>query len=84
MRWRRQQTALGLEEGDAESALKRTVACRQLAMVDFAKIVLPTEAEIQAVLQAAVVLVAAIHAERQAFVFRSLAWLVKLGVLKAG
>lgn len=32
--------------------------------------------------QTALALVAAIPAERHAFVFRSLAWLVKLGVLK--
>jgi len=58
-------------------------------MVDFAKTVLPSEAEIQVVLaaaadapQAAGELVAGIPAERRAFVFRSLAWLTKLGVLK--
>ncbi len=58
-------------------------------MVDFAKVILPSEDEIRLVLQvaavgpqAAVALVAAIPAERQAFVFRCLAWLVKLGVLK--
>lgn len=84
-----EQTVLGLVDGDAETALKRTLAYRQLAMVDFAKVVLPSEAEIGAVLQAAasgpkaaVALIAAIPAERQAFVFRSLVWLVKLGVLK--
>jgi len=84
-----EQTVLGLVDGDMDTALKRTLACRQLAMVDFAKVVLPTEDEIRAVLQAAaagpqaaVALIAAIPAERQAFVFRSLAWLTKLGVLK--
>jgi len=83
------QTVLGLVDGDADTALQRTLAYRQLAMVDFAKVVLPGESEIQAVLQAAAAgprpaheLVAAIPAERQAFVFRSLAWLVKLGILK--
>ena len=84
-----EQTVLGLVDGDMDTALKRTLACRQLAMVDFAKVVLPTEDEIRAVLQAAaagpqaaVALIAAIPAEQQAFVFRSLAWLTKLGVLK--
>lgn len=84
-----EQTVLGLVDGDADTALKRTLAYRQLAMIDFAKVVLPTEDEIGAVLQvaatepkAALELVAKIPAERQAFVFRSLAWLVKLGVLK--
>ncbi|TSE28023.1 hypothetical protein Tther_02419 [Tepidimonas thermarum] len=83
------QTVLGLVDGDAETALKRTLAYRQLAMVDFAKAVLPTEAEIRAVLQAAAAgpkaaleLLAQIPAERQAFIFRSLVWLVKLGVMK--
>jgi len=83
------QTVLGLVDGDADRALERTLAYRQLAMVDFAKVVLPTEAEIRAVLQAAAAgpkaaleLVAQIPAERQAFIFRSLVWLVKLGVLK--
>lgn len=83
------QTVLGLVDADVETALKRTRAYRQLAMIDFAQAILPSEAEIQAVLrvvatrpQAALELVAAIAGERQAFVFRSLVWLVKLGVLK--
>jgi len=50
-------------------------------------VVLPSEVEIQAVLTAASAgpkpaaeLVAGIAAERQPFVFRALAWLVKLGI----
>lgn len=84
-----EQTVLELVDADVESALKRTLAYRQLAMIDFAKVILPSEEEIRAVLQAAatgpqaaVALVAAVPAERQAFVFRCLAWLLKLGVLK--
>jgi hypothetical protein len=84
-----EQTVLGLVDGDADTAVKRILAYRQLAMIDFAKVILPTEAEIRAVLQAAatgpktaVALIATIPTERQAFVFRSLAWLAKLGVLK--
>ncbi len=83
------QTTLGLVNGDVEEALQRTRAYRQLAMVDFAKAILPNEAEIRAVLQAAadgpkpaVALIATLAGERQPFVFRSLAWLVKLGVLR--
>lgn len=83
------QTVLGLVDADSETALGRTLACRQLAMVDFAKLVLPIEEEVRSVLQAAasgpqsaVTLIANISTERQPFVFRSLAWLVKLGVLK--
>ena len=83
------QTALGLVDGDAQAAIERLAAFRQLAMVDFAKLVLPSDPEIAAVLQAAATgpkpaleLVAALPAERQAFVFRSLVWMVKLGVLR--
>ena len=82
------QTVLGLVDADAQIAARRVADYRQLAMVSFAKLVLPTDAEVQAVLQAtatprpALELVQAIPAERQPFVFRTLAWLVKLGVLK--
>jgi starch synthase len=82
------QTLLALVDADADTAIQRAMAYRQLAMVDFAKFVLPTGAEIASVLhgasrpQTAQTLVAGISQERQAFVFRSLAWLLKLGVLK--
>lgn len=83
------QTVLGLIDADAEIALKRTLAYRQLAMIDFAKAVLPSEAELRTVLDAAASgpraageFVQAISPERRPYVFRSLAWLVKLGVLK--
>jgi starch synthase len=83
------QAVLGLVDANVAAALKRIQECRRLAMIDFAKVVLPDEAEIQSVLAAAaagpksaVELVAAIPAERQPFVFRSLVWLVKLGVMK--
>jgi hypothetical protein len=57
-------------------------------MVDFAKTILPSEAEIRAVLQtatstgAALEWVQGIVEARRPFVFRSLAWLIKLGVLR--
>lgn len=82
------QTLLALVDGDVQSALQRARQYRQLAMVDFAKVVLPTDAEVEAVLQAAVTpktameLVRLIPAARQAFVFRALGWLVKLHVLR--
>jgi glycosyltransferase involved in cell wall biosynthesis len=82
------QTLLALVDADADTAITRALAYRQLAMVDFAKLILPTQAEIASVLQAlshpqtAQALLAGIAQERQAFVFRSLAWLLKLGVLK--
>jgi len=84
------QTVLALVDADAATAFSRVGAYWQLAMVNFAKVVLPTDTEVQAVLQAAESghqpageLLSIIPAERQAFVFRSLAWLVKLGVLRA-
>lgn len=83
------QTVLGMVDEDMETAKKRTLAYRQLAMVDFAKVILPSEAEIKAVLdtaasgpKTAVELIAGIPAERQPLVFRCLVWLVKLGVMK--
>ena len=84
-----QKTLLSLVDIDVQTAIARTVAYRKLAMVDFAKEVLPSLAEVQLVLEsatfgpkAAVELIQAIPAQRQAFVFRSLAWLLKLGILK--
>lgn len=83
------QTILALVDNDAETASKRTLIYRQLAMIDFAKAVLPTEGEIGVVLNAAAAgprpageLIMEISVERQALVFRTLAWLVKLGILK--
>ncbi len=83
------QTLLALVDADASIALARVAQYQTLAMVNFAKLVLPTDAEVQALLaslatgpQAAGALSAVIAPERQAFVFRTLVWLVKLGVLK--
>jgi hypothetical protein len=83
------QTLLALSDADAAQALERAMSYRQLAMVDFAKVILPTREEIQSVLAAceqgprpAEQLVQSLPAERQAFVFRCLVWLVKLGVLR--
>lgn len=83
------QTMLGLVDADAATAIRRVSAYRALAMIDFAKVILPDDGEIQAVLNAAagnpksaIELIANLPAERQPFVFRSLAWLVKIGILK--
>lgn len=83
------QTVLGLVDSDVHIALSRMADYRQLAMVDFAKVVLPSEAEILSVLfsvksgpRPAIELVQAIPAARQAFVFRTLVWMVKLSILK--
>lgn len=82
------ETVLRLADGDAKTALPRVTAYRQLAMVNFATVVLPGDDEVKTVLDAAEAgartaaeLVRNIPAERQAFVFRSLAWLIKLGIL---
>ena len=82
------QTLLALVDADAATAMQRAMAYRQLSMVDFAKVILPTEDEIASVLhaasppQTAQALFVGIAHERQPFVFRSLAWLLKLGVLR--
>ena len=83
------QTVLALVDADAATAAQRVAGYRALAMVDFARVVLPTPAEVDAVLAAAAAgprpageLVAGLPAERQAAVFRTLAWLLKLGVLR--
>jgi glycosyltransferase involved in cell wall biosynthesis len=82
------QTPLALVDQNTDVAIKRTLAYRKLAMVDFAKIVLPTDEEITSVLRAsshlpqlAESLIASIPNERKPYVLRSLVWFVKLGVL---
>ncbi len=83
-----QQTLLALVDADTSTAIKRTLAYRKLAMVDFANLILPTEDEIHGVLsaasstpQTAQVLLLSIEPARQAFVFRAFLWLLKMGVL---
>jgi hypothetical protein len=83
------QTQLVLVDPDIPSTERRILAFRQLAMVNFAGHIQPTAEEIQLVLRAAAggpatagSLVQAIPAKRKAFVLRSLAWLIKLGVLR--
>lgn len=83
------QTVLALVDADVATARQRMAGYRQLAMVNFADAILPDEAEIQAVLEAAVNgpataarLVEALPAPRRPRVLRALAWLVKLNVLR--
>lgn len=78
-----------LVDADSQSALRRVAEYRALAMVNFANVVLPSDEEVQVVLTAASAgpraageLIQALPEERQAFVFRTLVWLTKLGVLK--
>jgi starch synthase len=81
-------TVLALAHPTLPAAQAHARACRALAMVDFARDVLPTEAETLAILEAAAggprpaaELVAGAAPARQAFLLRSLATLVKLGLL---
>lgn len=84
-------TVLSLADGDVVTAARRLTQYRQLAMVDFAKSVIPSEEECLDLLTKladgplpAGILVQALPAGRQPFVFRALSWLLKLGVLKLG
>ena len=84
-----EQTVLGLVDADVDTAISRTLSYRALAMIDFARAVLPSDPEIRVVLgsagngpDAAGALVSGISPARRAFVFRSLVWLLKLGVLE--
>lgn len=82
-------SVLVLVDTSVPEALLRVNQYMSLAMVNFATLVLPTHAEIEHVLNAAAhgpcsaqTLVQGIETSRQAFVLRSLAWLLKLGVLR--
>jgi alpha-maltose-1-phosphate synthase len=83
------ETRLELGTGNLETAVQKVNTFRQLSMVNFARLVLPEEAEVTAVLEAAAAsqviaidLIKNVPEHRRAFVFRSLVWLVKLGILK--
>jgi starch synthase len=82
-------TLLKLVDGELSAALTRSDAYLKLAMVNFAKVVLPTSVEINAILmqaangtQTAEQLIQSFPANRQAFMLRSLAWFVKMNLLK--
>jgi glycosyltransferase involved in cell wall biosynthesis len=81
------QTVLRLARPDAAQALAQW---RALAMVSFAKPVLPSDDECQRIIDAlrqgprtAADLVESIATERRALVLRGLAWMVKMGALAA-
>ena len=83
------QTLLTLSDTSAATAMDRVRNYKKLNMVNYATLVIPTDEEIFSVLQVAekgirpaIDLVINLPQERLAFVFRSLAWLLKLGVLK--
>ena len=82
-------TVLCLADASVEAATARIQTYQGMAMVSFAKWVMPNDAEIVAVLkqassgpQSAQNLVVQINESRKPFVFRTLVWFLKLGVLK--
>ena len=82
-------TLLEATANDAEALCVQVEAMRTLAMVNFAKVVLPTPDEVRLVLTTAVTghsravdLVRDIPEDRRAHVFRSLSWLLKVGALR--
>lgn len=84
----KEDTLLSLVDADVDIALQRTMTYRKLAMVEFAKEILPSEAELQLVIyefasgpKLALNLISVISTVRQSYVFRSLVWLMKLGIL---
>lgn len=83
------ETKLDLVDDNQALASKRLDQYRQLTMVNFAKLVLPSGEECQTVLAGlshgpvlVAELIKPIAAQRQAFVFRALSWLLKLGIVK--
>jgi len=83
------QTMLTLVDASLDLAKTRLARYQELTMVNYAKIVLPDAAELEQVLtnaakgsQSAKALIEGIAPERQALVFRALAWLLKLHILQ--
>jgi starch synthase len=82
-------TLLALTDKSASQATARVVRYKALAMVNYTKLVLPSDSEISAVFQLAAsgpctaqALAQTAPPDRQAFVLRALVWLLKLGVLR--
>jgi starch synthase len=80
------ETVLRRADADVDTAMTRIAAYEGLAMVNYAKVVLPTEEEMRLALTAAEATaaerVAQITEARRPYVFRSLTWHIKLGVLR--
>ena len=82
-------TILSLVDDSLDAAVTRLQTYQAMAMVNFAKAVLPSNEEIATVLrqaslgpQASLDLLKSIDESRKPFVFRTLAWLLKMGILK--
>jgi glycosyltransferase involved in cell wall biosynthesis len=90
------ETVLALVDSDVEAAMSRLRSYQALAMIEFCRAIWPNQIELAAALDAAASksgdliprgkpareLVQAIPEERRPYVFRALAWFVKLGVLR--
>ncbi len=83
------ETMLALVDHDLDAARRRLQNYRDLSMVNFARNVLPSDEELDQVLATAAVgpvaastLVSSIDGARGVFVFRALAWLLKIGILR--
>lgn len=83
------ETQLALACSDIDQCCAEVEKYRQLAMVNYAHYVLPSAEEVKQVLESArhgtvvaELLLSRIVEARRPFVFRGLAWLLKLGVLK--
>jgi glycosyltransferase involved in cell wall biosynthesis len=85
-------TELTLTETSAAKALEKLAEYKELAMVNYAHYVFPTDEEIKSVFEAAEAclpnsrtaesLLVGIEAKRRPYVLRGLAWLCKLGLLQ--
>jgi hypothetical protein len=82
-------TIISLVDDSLDAAVTRLQTYQAMAMVIFAKAVLPSNEEIATVLrqaslgpQASLDLLKSIDESRKPFVFRTLAWLLKMGILK--
>lgn len=85
-------TELTLAEPSASEALAKLARLKELAMVNYASFVFPTDEEIKRIFEAAETslpksctaeaLLVEIDANRKPFVFRGLMWLCKLGLLR--
>lgn len=81
-------TVVGLADTELATALHRITQYRQLTMVAVAKAVLPDDSEWRLLLETLALgpqtpqaLIQLIAPKRQAFVFRGLVWLLKMGVI---
>jgi hypothetical protein len=82
-------TPLALVDRDVDSALERFKSYRALMMLDFAKHVLPSEDEVKLLFKGFLnsnatpaQVLGQLPSDRQAFVFRCIVWLLKMGLLR--